>query len=179
MRRMYCLMVTGVVLVLLGCGSPRVETEYNRQHDFSVFRTFDFMPEDEELAKSIPLGWRLLQDSIRESVAVQMESRGFRVAGEEQPDLLVAVHVIAPQRVRRKSDRNDYKVDFFWETEYQGRWLSSHSFKEGTLVLDMVDPGTNRLVWRGWAARVIDDPQDAKGKFEEAVQSLLARFPPE
>ncbi|UCG62993.1 MAG: DUF4136 domain-containing protein [Candidatus Zixiibacteriota bacterium] len=177
MRRVYRLIVAGAVLALLGCGSPRIETEYNRQHDFSVFRTFDFMPEDEELAKSMPLGWRLLQDSIKESVAVQMESRGFRIAGEEQPDLLVAVYVIAPQLVRRKSFPYGIKKDVFSEIP-PSRWRAVHYFKEGTLVLDMVDPGTSRLVWRGWAARVVDDPQDAKGKFEEAISGMLARFPP-
>jgi hypothetical protein len=54
-------------------------------------------------------------------------------------------------------------------------------YEAGTLVLDMVDTRTNRVVWRGWAQRslegVIDHPDRMEQVVERAVAKMLAEFP--
>jgi hypothetical protein len=54
-------------------------------------------------------------------------------------------------------------------------------FDAGTLTLDLVDAGTNRLVWRGWAERsiqgVLEDQQWMERDVDQAVASILAALP--
>ena len=54
-------------------------------------------------------------------------------------------------------------------------------YEEGTLIIDVIDPGENRLVWRGSATRVLDramTPERADEIVLEAVQKIFDRFPP-
>jgi hypothetical protein len=55
------------------------------------------------------------------------------------------------------------------------------AFEEGTLVVDVMDARTNRLVWRGWAQDTVGDSlenQDALAKrIDRAVKSLMTALP--
>jgi hypothetical protein len=54
-------------------------------------------------------------------------------------------------------------------------------FDEGTLVIDLVDAQTDRLLWRGWATAAIDgivaDQPRMERRLHEAVVRLLQRLP--
>ena len=54
-------------------------------------------------------------------------------------------------------------------------------YEKGTLFVDLVDPRTNQLVWRGWAEGsidgVIDHQQWMEARVDEAVTQILARLP--
>ena len=54
-------------------------------------------------------------------------------------------------------------------------------FNEGTLALDVVNPETNRLMWRGTAkTRINVDVSDRKqeARINKAARKLLEQFPP-
>jgi hypothetical protein len=55
------------------------------------------------------------------------------------------------------------------------------SYEAGTLVLDIIDARTNRLIWRGWAQGSVKDMLDNQDvmarQINEAVTRMLARFP--
>ena len=54
-------------------------------------------------------------------------------------------------------------------------------YEEGTLVVDMIDVRTNRLVWRGWARDSVEGVLDNKDrlarKIEDAVRLMFMRLP--
>ena len=54
-------------------------------------------------------------------------------------------------------------------------------YREGTLVLDVVDPADRIVVWRGSARADLaasSDPETRHARVREAVQRILDRFPP-
>ena len=54
-------------------------------------------------------------------------------------------------------------------------------YLEGTLVIDIIDPVANEVIWRGWASDAMDadpDPSRVRKYVNEAVTEILARFPP-
>ena len=54
-------------------------------------------------------------------------------------------------------------------------------FKEGTIVLEIVDFKSNQLVWQGAAAGALtglNTPEDADELVPRAVRDILAKFPP-
>ncbi len=60
----------------------------------------------------------------------------------------------------------------------------SHSvsvrYREGTLVLEVVSPASESLLWRGWAEPEVHKyrkPEDREARIGEAVKRILARFP--
>jgi hypothetical protein len=54
-------------------------------------------------------------------------------------------------------------------------------YEAGTLVLDVVDPRTQRVIWRGWAQGSVEDilhDQDRMARrIREGVRRMLERLP--
>ena len=54
-------------------------------------------------------------------------------------------------------------------------------YKEGTIVIEIVDFKTNQLVWQGAAAGALtglNNPEDADELVPKAIRDILAKFPP-
>jgi hypothetical protein len=51
-------------------------------------------------------------------------------------------------------------------------------YSEGTLVIDLRDPSTHPLVWRGIASEEKNDPNKIAGKLDDMVRKTLEKYPP-
>jgi len=106
-----------------------------------------------------------------------MAARGFeRAAAGSEPDVRVHFHAV----VDRRLDVN--------QVDSQSGYCSRNDcpagvsdYEEGTLVIDLIDVRTGRLVWRGWAQDsvegVLDNQDRLARKIEQAVRLMLARLP--
>ena len=57
-----------------------------------------------------------------------------------------------------------------------------YDYEEGTLILDIIDPETSALIWRGYAQAHVDLLSSQEEKTEricQAVRMMLELFPPE
>jgi hypothetical protein len=55
------------------------------------------------------------------------------------------------------------------------------NYKEGTIVIEIVDFRTNQMIWQGAAAGALtglENPEDANEVVPKAVRDILAKFPP-
>jgi len=55
-----------------------------------------------------------------------------------------------------------------------------YSYKEGTLIIDLMDNKTKNLMWRGWAVRDIKEsysPKEVEELIEEVVSKIFRKFP--
>ncbi len=53
------------------------------------------------------------------------------------------------------------------------------NYTEGTLTIDVVDPDSKELIWRGMAKGTLSaKSQKNEKKFRRAVQKLLRQLPP-
>jgi hypothetical protein len=54
-------------------------------------------------------------------------------------------------------------------------------YEQGTLVIDLVDRKTSKVVWRGWAQDVmngvIDDQQRLEKQVDEGVTKMMVLLP--
>lgn len=56
-----------------------------------------------------------------------------------------------------------------------------YEYEEGTLILDVVDPKSKELMWRGSAQDEVNfksTPEKAQAQINEAVNGMLEHFPP-
>jgi len=49
-------------------------------------------------------------------------------------------------------------------------------YQEGTLVIDLVDRRTNKVVWRGWARDTMDGVIDDQERLERQVDDGVGRM---
>ena len=95
---------------------------------------------------------------------------------------MIAWHVRSQEKATAVGDwgyRDPYGA--YWTGYYGPRSVDVQYYEEGTLIIDVIDPGENRLVWRGSATRVLDramTPERADEIVLEAVRKIFDRFPP-
>ena len=49
-------------------------------------------------------------------------------------------------------------------------------YEAGTLVLDVVDARTNKLVWRGWAQNSVEDMLRNRDRMARTIDQAVARM---
>jgi len=180
MRVRASLWVAAVVgaCVVAGCAPMRVSSHVDRGLDFTRYRTFDWGPAD-----ALPAGDPRLerdaffQDHIQGAIERNMAARGFgRAAATAEPDVRIHFHAVIDRRL--DVNRVDNQSGYCSRNDCQ---TGVSEYEEGTLVIDMIDVRTNRLVWRGWAQDsvegVLDDRDRLARKIEDAVRLMFKRLP--
>lgn len=165
-------------LAIGGCATMNVSSHVERNVDFAQYKTFDWGPAD-----ALPTGDPRLDnnpffnDFLQGAVEKQFAGRKLmQVASGGTPDLLVHYHANISQKI--DVNRVDREHGYCYDENCQAR---VSEYDAGTIVVDVVDRKTNRVVWRGWAQTPFDgviDNQDRLGKVvDEAVTKMMARFP--
>jgi hypothetical protein len=177
LRRRLILGVAAAALVTAGCATMNVSAHIDRGANFTPYLTYDWGPPD-----ALPTGDPRLdnnpffRDYLMGAVEKQLGTRGFkRAVSHDAADLLVHYHASVNQRVEV------YGVDAQHGYCYKDCEPQVMDYEQGTLVIDIVDARTKKVVWRGWAqdsmTGVIDDQARLERQVAEAVTKMFALFP--
>ena len=105
-----------------------------------------------------------------------MALRGFAWSSADGPDLLLHYHTNITERL--DVDRLDVHRGYCGEN---GCDVPTLHYEAGTLVIDVIDAHSNRLIWRGWAQSVVRGMlanQDTMvQQINEAIARMFAEFP--
>ena len=82
---------------------------------------------------------------------------------------MIAIHAGA----RDKVNVTDYGYVYGPRGRWGHRYLEVHKYKEGTLILDFVDPQLRQLIWRGWAVGALEAPDQVEEQITETVDAIL------
>jgi len=156
----------------------QVSSHVERGLDFSQYRTFDWGTPD-KLPLSDPRLDRdpFFRDEVEGAIEKQMAARGFeRSAASDTPDVRIHYHTSINQRFDVREERYSGNCDD--DDACPARVIE---YEAGTLVVDIVDERTDRLIWRGWAQGSVEGVLDNKGrlkqKIDEGVTRMFARLP--
>lgn len=174
MRRIGLLTFIGIAaLTLAGCATMAVNAYVGRGVDFTQYRTYNW-----DVADALPTGDprldnnALFRDYLEGAIERHLAARGYvHVPG--QADLMIHYHANVEQRFHvGERPANCYDRECLPPV---------FDYEAGTLVLDMLDGRTNKLVWRGWAedslSGVIGNQDRLEEKVEQAVTRMIARLP--
>ena len=161
-----------------GCATLSVSSHIEPGLDLAQYQTFDWGPAD-----ALPTGDPRLDadpafnDWVQGAVERGLAQKGLTLVPEgTEPDLRIHYHANITQRV----DVTAVDQDFGF-CEGAGCEPPVTVYEAGTLVIDIIDARTNRVIWRGWAQDSVedelDDPDAMEATIEDAVTRMLARFP--
>ncbi|WP_347158792.1 DUF4136 domain-containing protein [Pontibacter chitinilyticus] len=130
-----------------------------------------------------------LDKNIRQAVEEELKQRGMqKVATTANPDVLLAYDVSVSVPVEKDKPAN-FAPGFGYSYGYMSGYRYRYSdgglpgyrpvdlFKEGTLLVDMINPDTNKLVWRGWSEGAVTNFRSNYNKVKQLVTEVLQKLP--
>jgi len=175
MKKLGILIGVAVVVGIIGCSSMRVSIDYDRDVNFAKYKTFKWIPHKPKVRPRRLLNHSLVEKRIKSAVERELSAKGCQKATGGKPDFLIAYHIGAKNKV----DVTTYGYRYGPRGRWWGRYVAVERYKEGTLILDFVDPELKQLVWRGTAVGAIHYPETVGEKMDQAVEKILSKFPPQ
>jgi len=149
---------------------PKVDFEYDKEADFSSFRTYSWK-ESTEGAADPQMHTRIVWYVERE-----LEKKGLKKAADGKGDLLVWYYA---------KGHSGFKGTPSTQEGYlpggAGQLTTAVDFKkvtEGTLIVDLVRASDDKSVWRAGTDWVTIDKKRVDAETASAVRMLIGKYPP-
>jgi hypothetical protein len=179
MRR---ILIVGLV-TMSACATPvQVRTAAAPNTQFQALHTFIVMatPVPRSAGSDQNNIDPMLQNSItyralHNDLVSNFQERGY-VIDSANPDFSVAAYASSRQRL----DVTQYDYGYpYWRWRWWGPPVPEVTqYTEGTVVIDVVNPKTKELLWRGQGvASVSDDPQTYAKELARTVEKIVDQFP--
>lgn len=176
--KIYKLIVLTIMSMLFARCSPSlvVNTDYDREADFSQYETFywsdEFQHTNGNEEKNEPLFYNtLIKKRLKQAIQRELEGKGYTLS-DTDPDLLVNAQVVVEERNTRQNYPY-YGGFYYWGFNN----IPVTSEKEGDIVINLIDQHQHQLVWQGYASGVLDmDTKDRQQEIRDAVSLILSEY---
>lgn len=183
-----------VIMVLQGCSNAiTIDSDHQAGIDFSQYKAYRWH-DNSDAARSYH-GNDILDKRIREAIDLELLTKGYMLKETGEVDFQVnySVTITAKTDVQSYNNysgpasgfsmgygRGHYRYGYSMQSYNEPEVRTVH-YKEGTFIVDIVDP-ENKLVWRGSAeARLKKNlsVEEKRAGIKNVVNKVLALFPPE
>ena len=179
------LYLTPLMVLLSSCSSLVVHSDYDPSRSFLDLKTYAWVPGTPAKTNNPRVDSdTLVQDRIHRKIENWLNTHGYADGDLADVDFLVAYQLVVEDKtqIRVINDYYDYPVGWRYGYGYGGASRAyTYEYKQGTLVIDIVDPETRKLMWRGTGTDEImasDSPEQKQQQIKQAVDKILGQFPP-
>ncbi len=175
----------GLIVALTACASIDVRTVTNPHADLADLHTFNVMSQPHAPAANAQGNDPMLVNSIsnralRADLIKGFEDRGYVVA--DNPDFKVAFYASTKQKLDVTYWDYGYPYYPYWWGGWGPGWdpyaAQVTEYTQGTVIVDVIDPHTHELLWRGQGvSHVSDNEQEYEQDLWKTVTAILQKFP--
>jgi hypothetical protein len=160
-----------------------VHTQVDPDANFASYQTFDFLPDGGVKRRhgQLPRRMRILNDPlfhayVQEAIEEDLGGKGLvRIRERRRADLLVGYRTVIKDQAQIVPPIHGvgWRGRRFVAKPGHVRW-----YKEGTLIVDLIDAHSDHLVWRGVGVGAMRDMRPG-ADLKAAVREILDEFPPD
>lgn len=181
------------LLMVTACG-PSIYTEKTADVDLSEYETFAYLPNTNADVEGISFDEGNVDPTVIKTINLNLKQEGYTL-DRQNPDLLVLVATQKETEVATTTEPvyasfpyatpgvsvSPFYDPFYYEGFYDysnfvGYDMDSYAYKEGSLVVYLVDRETKETVWKGVAVEdIYRKPTPAA--IEKMVNELFENFP--
>ena len=176
------LLVLGLVLTTGPALAQKIYIQYDREYDTRGVETFAWKDTSESsVANTNPL----LHSRIVNGIEYYLSLGGAREV-DSSPDVYVTYHTSTNKEIVVDTDHYGYGYPGGWGyygrpyvySSYGTSTSTVRTYEKGTLVVDVWDAESNKLVWRGTAANitVTDNPTKMEKKIDKALKKIIGEW---
>lgn len=170
---------------LYSCSSTKITSDYDKEADFSKYQDFHY------------LGWandsdQILNDldktRIEQAFANEFARRGIKFVDASEADATVSLFIVVDQKTGATA-YTDYHggmgygygyPGWGWGGGYATTRYQEHDYLEGTLVVDVFDAESKKLVWQGVSSGTINEnTKNREDRINRLAQSMMREYPVE
>jgi hypothetical protein len=168
------LALTAMMFLFAGRSSAQqVKTDYDRSADFAQYKTYSW----ERVKTQDPL----YVDRIKNSVNAALAAKGWTQVDSGGDVSIVAMEITRDQQTLN-TFYNGFGGGWGWRRFGGGfgeATTTTETYKVGTLVVDLFDTKTKKLLWRGISSDTLSNNSNQNIKnLDKGVDKLFKQFPP-
>ncbi|MCB0374297.1 MAG: DUF4136 domain-containing protein [Sinomicrobium sp.] len=150
----------------VSCTSVKVVSDFDRQADFTKYKTYAFFKPGIDKAEISDLDKKRILRAIED----EMTAKGF--VKSETPDMLISIVTKEKERIDAWNSGNPWM--------YGPGYNNVSTRTEGILYIDIIDAERKELVWQGKGSGTITENMDKKEeRIRKFVQQILGEYPPQ
>lgn len=172
-----------IMIYLMASCSPtvKVSSDYDRAATFTGYKTFSMYDLKTQGSVS-PIN----AERIANAIKANMISKGFTETATN-PDIMVNALTFVKDKQSVTANTNYYGYGGMYRPYgYWGGGMASgtttyntYDYKDGSLIIDIVDAKSQKVVWQGTGNAEIDSaPKNPDEWISNAVAKIMAQFPP-
>ncbi|MEJ8583681.1 DUF4136 domain-containing protein [Riemerella anatipestifer] len=172
-KYVFLILAAATTLSITSCSPFNIRTDYAETAQFNQYKTYMFRTDDLKIND-------LDKDRVLNEIAKQFNAKGLST--NQTPDLIVNVKA-SHKKVEDIQSTNPYGMwgwggPWGWGWGMNRTWVSNYN--TGTLVIDIVDAKTNKLVWQGIGSGInVDAPKSKQKQIPQVVEGILKNYPPQ
>jgi hypothetical protein len=171
MLRTKTILLTGLLFLTVSVAfGQKVRIDYDHTAHFTKYKTYSWLKEPDTPKDP------LMKQRIIDAVNMQLMAKGLMLV-DSNGDLALAVHVATKEK---------QTLNTFYDGMGPWGWgmggvatTTVETYTEGTIVADLFDAQTKKVVWRGVATKEVSDkPDKVSEQVEKAIEKMFKKFPP-
>ena len=185
MKGIKSILILSLLALLAGCSTVSVYNDFDPGIDFSNLKTYAWSPKGhEKIGDARIVNNPILHTHIQDAINTALTIKGFQKEVTGLPDFWVQYDVITEDKKNILHLQPDIKggEDSRWNDYFGDGGVATFHYTEGTLIINIADPQTKKLIWRGIGRGVADpdaSPERRTRNINNAVDKILAEFPPQ
>jgi hypothetical protein len=178
MRKLFITVSILLVVGSVAAAKMKAHVGYDQNADFSAIQTFAYF---ETLDTSVIDSAPPVHEMIKLLIIKQLQDGGMTwVDKDENPDVYVTYHTDQDQAMKMNVTLYHYSYSAgWWWSPLWGSGMDVSAWSQGTLVVDIWNPKTEELVWRGAVVGVVPEdpsPKKAQKTIEKALDLMGKEF---
>ncbi|MFC2074128.1 DUF4136 domain-containing protein [Campylobacterota bacterium] len=163
-----------LLLLMLGCSSKHPNIDYDPSFSIASLKTY------EVIHTNTPVENSLNSDRIRKAIIGEMQMKGYEHTTKDIADFHITFESLIEEDV---PSNFSFGFGFGTFTKNTGTSIAtSHnpSNDQGNLLINMIDPKTNKTFWKSSFMKKIHDfnsPQERTEYFNRVIYTMLKEFP--
>ena len=165
----------GMMFLFAGISAAQqVKTDYDRAADFTQYKTYSW--------EHVQTKDQLSVDRIKNAVNGALAARGWTQVESGGDVSIVAVQVTTNQQTLN-TFYNGFGGGWGWRRFGGGGFgeatTTTETYKVGTVVVDLFDAKSKKLLWRGSSSDTLSNNSDKNIKnLDKGVEKMFRQFPP-
>ncbi|MNK33710.1 hypothetical protein D3C87_522030 [compost metagenome] len=174
MKKYIIILLAAVSLGVTSCSPFKVRSDYSATANFTNYKTYLLRTDDLKLND-------LDKDRVLNELSKQLQAKTLTSA--QNPDLIINVKA-SHKKVQDVTTSMGGGMGWGWGGPWGGGFgmgnTWTNNYNSGTIVIDIVDTKTQKLVWQGIGSGLsVDSPKSKQKQIPQIVADIMAKYPPQ